>query len=436
MAASKDKLVARWIQYLKNNQIVDKESDLETGDLKYKRSTTTKDITRFLESNTDYSEEQINNAIKMVMAKGAQKKQPDKLQNNPTQRVPGRELSTWQQNDMHPGDPRQPANIPRLPSKASQDTPPKKSKYSKDGAVDVEYKDIKEAIKDLSGQDFSEDDVEAVFSILTSAKPDSSDATQDKPSGNKQKGQGKQKGETPPADPRKKEEDTKKLMRIIRDTMTPTQRKMLWRALQAGKEPVSESQINRPDVKAVLKGISSYRPSPSVMNKIPGLRKDKITVADLQKAWADGDAEKHIPQFADDTRDIKYILSKKFGYGTGEIDKVFAQVFGKGADGKPAEPAQSPTIQKLADYAKTNGIDDAIIGFMKREFASELGIKNDINKDGMAYKAGHAIGNMFKRKAVAEEVRDIFTAIVNEERSDQPILAKEFQQTHLGRTKK
>ena len=426
MAASKERLVKQWIQYLKNNQIVGLKSDPNTGDLTYKREVTADDVTQFLENNTEYSEEQINNAIKMVMAKGAVGSQPAKLQNNPSQKEPGRELSTWQQNDMRPGDPRQPADVPRLPSAARREMPHKKSNYSKDDAEDIEYTEIREAVKDTPSQSLSEKDVESVFSILSSSEPNT---MADK---GKQKGAGAETNAArkvaEPEDPAKKQEDIKKMMRIIRDIMTPPQRKMFWRALQSGKEDVTESQINSPDVKAVLKGVSTLRTNPSVLRKIPGLKKDKISVSDLQKAWAEGDTARGIPQYSDDTRDIKYILSQKFGYSKGEIDKVFSQVFGSDKAGKPNEPTQSPAIQKFADYAKKNGIDNELIAFMQREFGKELGLE----QPGMMKK----FGDMFKKKAVAEEVRDIFTAIVNEERSDQPILVRQFQQIHLGRIKK
>jgi hypothetical protein len=433
MTVSKDKLTAKWIQYLKNNQIIGMKSDPATGDLDYKREITTTDITKFLLNRTEYSEEQVNNAIKMVMAKGASKNQAGRLQNNPTPKEPGRELSTWQQTNMQPGDLRH-TDIKSLPPAASRETPPSKSKYSKDDAEDVNFREIKEAIKDTTGQQFSEADVEAVFTMLSSVEPESSV----KSTGKEKSRQGQQPAEKTPEDPARKQEDIKKMMRIIRDTMSPSQRKMLWRALQDGREQVAESQINTPDVKAVLKGVSDLRANPSILGKLPGLRKDKINISDLQKAWADGDTENGIPQYSDDTRDIKYILSRKFGYSSAEIDKVFAQVFGRGSGGQPEEPAQSAAIQRFAEYSKKNGIDNEIIAFMQREFSKELGLDagNDTKSSSISHRVGNKIGSLFKRKAVAEEVRDIFTAIVNEERSDQPILARQFQQTHLGRIKK
>ena len=53
---------------------------------------------------------------------------------------------------------------------------------------------------------------------------------------------------------------------------------------------------------------------------------------------------------------------------------------------------------------------------MEQEFAEELGIDN--------------------RKAMSEDVRQIFTAIVQEERTARMTLIRQQEQTQLGRTRK
>lgn len=60
-------LVKPWIDYLKNNQIVALQSDLNTGALKYKRSVTTDDLKKFLHINTEYTQAEINSAIDQVV---------------------------------------------------------------------------------------------------------------------------------------------------------------------------------------------------------------------------------------------------------------------------------------------------------------------------------------------------------------------------------
>lgn len=189
---------------------------------------------------------------------------------------------------------------------------------------------------------------------------------------------------------------------------------------------LSESEINRADVKAILKGASDLRNTPSRASHIfKGLKKDKIDINDLQQAWKDDG-------FPDDTRDIYSILQKKFGFGDKEIKKVFAQVFGDHDAGDYEEPIASPAIQKIADYAKNNGFADQLIEFMKDEFGEELGL---VKSPGMISKAIDA-GKKLYKKAVAEEVRQIFTAIIQEERINRSDLIRQQEQISLGRTKK
>jgi len=176
-------------------------------------------------------------------------------------------------------------------------------------------------------------------------------------------------------------------------------------------ESLHEAQLSSADAKDVFKKAGDLKNKPSGLGRIfKGLRKDKIDVSDLQKSWAD-------EGYPDDTRDIYAILTNH-GFNKKEINKVFSSVFGKqrGSD-EYAEPTQSPVIQKIAKYAKDNGIAEELKAFM----ASEYGFKESVESYG---------------KAVVEDIREIFTAIVNEERSDRSILIRNYQQTSLGRTKK
>lgn len=172
---------------------------------------------------------------------------------------------------------------------------------------------------------------------------------------------------------------------------------------------LTESQINVPDVKAIFKGATDLRNTPSGLGKMfKSLRKDKIELSDLQQAWKDDG-------FSDDTRDIKRILLSQ-GFSEKEIQKVFAEVFGKSDTAAGyEEPVASPVINKIAEYAKKNGLTDSLIAFMEQEFGEELGIG---------------------KKATTEDIRYIFTRILQEERPNRHLLIKEQEKTQFGRKRK
>jgi hypothetical protein len=173
---------------------------------------------------------------------------------------------------------------------------------------------------------------------------------------------------------------------------------------------LTEAGVSPPDVKAIFKGATDLRNNPSGLGKMfKSLRKDKIELSDLQQAWKnDG--------FSDDTRDIKRILDKQFGFSDSEINKVFAEVFGKSdTEAGYEEPVASPVINKIAEYAKNNGLTDSLIAFMEQEFGKELGLG---------------------KKATTEDIRHIFTRILGEDRPNRHLLIKEQEKTQFGRKRK
>lgn len=178
------------------------------------------------------------------------------------------------------------------------------------------------------------------------------------------------------------------------------------------KRNIIEDQINTADVKAILKTAADQRNNPSGLKKyFKGLRKDKIDVADLQKAWAsDG--------YPDDTRDIKALLLSH-GFSDDEIRKVFGEVFGttKSDDTEPDVLGQSATIKKIVDYAKKNNLTQDLIAFMQKEY----GFTESVNYSG---------------KLVVEDIRAIFTRIVQEERLGRAELIKQEDKSQLGRVRK
>jgi len=174
---------------------------------------------------------------------------------------------------------------------------------------------------------------------------------------------------------------------------------------------INEAQINNADVKALFRDAVSVRNTPTGLGKISSrFRKEKIDIADLQQAWKDDG-------FSDDVADIERIL-KDHGFSTKEVKKVFANVLGSSNGGDDADtPVASATIQKIANYAKTAGIDKEIIEFMRREY----------NFNESTFYSG---------KAVIEDVRKIFSEIVHEERSNRADLIKKYNMDNLGRNKK
>jgi hypothetical protein len=170
----------------------------------------------------------------------------------------------------------------------------------------------------------------------------------------------------------------------------------------------NESQVNPADAKEVFKIASEVRSKPQGLGKLfKGLRKDKVEINDLQQAWKD-------EGYPDDTRDLAAIL-KGHGFSKKEIDKVFQSVFG--GDSESSGPVASPAIQHIVNYAKENGLADNLKAFLQKEY----GFKESYSYEG---------------KAVIEDIRQIFTNIVNEERTERNKLIKTQEQTLLGRTKK
>jgi hypothetical protein len=221
MADNNPQLVKQWIQYLKNNQIVGLKSDPQTGRLDYRREVTTDDVSRFLELNTNYSQDEISNAIQMVFSRQSVNKSPSKLTNNPSVDNSSKTSS----------------NTKQLPSTNSAQQKPAK-KYNNNDAEEIPDKTISENIKDTQPTPLDEKDVESIFNILSSQQPGANSASPQSTSGNKRGQRNAQSSASTAAgqpvaqpDPGKKEEDLRKLKRIIRDTMIPSQRMSLWREL-------------------------------------------------------------------------------------------------------------------------------------------------------------------------------------------------------------
>jgi hypothetical protein len=197
-------------------------------------------------------------------------------------------------------------------------------------------------------------------------------------------------------------------------TETIDKSKLIYTSPDAIKNPwddINEAKINPADAKEAFKVASGLRNNSTGLSRIfKGLRKDKIDVNDLQQAWKD-------EGFPSDTTEIAAIL-KGHGFSPTEINKVYSEVFGKGTGKNDfEEPVASDAIQKIATYAKNNGLVDELKLFLQKEY----GFTESLTYEG---------------KAVMEDIRQIFTSIVREPRADRNSMIKIQEQTQLGRIKK
>ena len=174
---------------------------------------------------------------------------------------------------------------------------------------------------------------------------------------------------------------------------------------------LTETEISKSDISGIFKQATELRGQPQgkfskFLRQKP---KDKIEVSDLQRAWQEAG-------YTDDLADIEGIL-KDFGFDSKEINKVMTATFGQDDSDGYNEPTASPAIQKIADYAKKAGIDKDLIEFMRKEYEFTESFQ-------------------YNGKVVIEDVRRIFTAIIQEERTALPRLVRTAEFNQLGRNKK
>lgn len=246
-------LIKDWIRYLKNNRFAALKSD-EAGNLQYKKPVTSQTVTDFLSLKTQYSDEAISNAIGMVLSRKGVKS--PKLQNNPTPKETGRDLSTWMHNEITPGTRQQTSTDVSTRSQTAEPAAPKqlsgpkanspqKIAHDPNSVSDIEYRDVpekppekkksrfnfrrgvNEAIADTESPEIDEDDIELIFKILSGGGETFSPGDAAIAAGTPKP---KEKVQAPP-DKEKQLAEINKIKRLIRDTMTDGQRKALWRAL-------------------------------------------------------------------------------------------------------------------------------------------------------------------------------------------------------------
>ena len=436
--SNSQQLIKLWIQHLKNKQIVSQQSDPRTGKLAYKRRPTSTDLINFLTLKTEYSDEQIYNAVSIALDNEdgavASSNAVAAGSSSETDNVYGAGKSTRQKppSDVEDVPYREYSNIKQLrtdsdPDKQKQisrDKYPqlaglKKNRGGKKPGVlsqtpnairkrkaRAAKRNLGEDVADIDNEFVTEQDVENVFNILQqSAHTSPEKSTPDAPS------------------PVKQEDELDKLTAFIDTKMTPQQRRFLYQALQ--KDTLSEEQISKDQVRDILSTAAKTR-AHSI------LRKDRINLTDLQQSWKD-------INFSLDTDDIGKLL-KRTGYSEEEINAVFNKVLdGVDTDNEYEDTDEVPAadaIMKIAEYAKQHGLSDELIQFMEARYSDELIDQPEQPDPGIFSKAKNWFSKKFNRTATVEEVREIFSAILLTERTLKNRLIKEEEKRNLGRSKK
>ena len=177
---------------------------------------------------------------------------------------------------------------------------------------------------------------------------------------------------------------------------------------------LKENYLSRGDVNTIFKAATKLK---DTSHLAPWDRyRDEISVDDLQQDWKEDG-------YSIDIRDIESILKNR-GFGKREISKVFKEVLGKGdhPDYGYDTGATSPAVGKLVDVIEKAGLKKEVIAFLEKNF------KDEIEDDGWISKV--------KRKFTTEDIRDIFTSIVNEERTEREALLKQHETQQFGRKRK
>ncbi len=366
-------LISSWIKYIKENHIAE-TNDANDGHLLYRRPVTVGDLKGFL--TRFYQEDIIDNAIGAVLNSQEEPKQDasggSKLSQTPNaiRKREQRRIASDQDKTAAKSF----SNMAGQLQKKGQ-----KPHYKLDTSVgrpSYVYQGLREDID--NAVTLKENQIKEIFEKLSAIEPQ--------------------------ADKKDPEDDIRRLKQAIRYKMTPAQRGQLWRLL--GSE-LTETEITKGDVDAVIKNASN-------------IRKGKISIGDLQKAWIKAGRP-------DDTRDLARILQNEFGYSNRVIRKIFNQTFGYDRETRMHKvPATSKAVHGFAEYIKKHGYTDQIKELLSTEFPE------DIRQQSI----GSRLKNAFTRKATFEDISKIFNTIILEERELVQELINEQDTMNLGRRKK
>jgi hypothetical protein len=137
MASVRQKLTREWIQYLKNNQIAELQSNPKTGRLSYRREPTVTDLVTFL--GKDFDEDEILDAIQLVKGDGTNDEEDtggelavQGKRDLSTRGDGNRDLSTWHDKEITPIN-----RAPGISNNPSWDS--KDKRFNTDDAEDANY---------------------------------------------------------------------------------------------------------------------------------------------------------------------------------------------------------------------------------------------------------------------------------------------------------
>jgi len=208
-------LTKKWIQYLKNNQIVELKSDPNTGKLKYRRSVTAADVKRFLTVVIHVDQERVDKAVNLAIRQKSNERPPETLPKN-SQQPENPQQSTPDQKTQ------QPAPAPAPEPQKSENKPRYRNLKPKTK--------VNEDFRDTGQTELDEKDVERIFDLINapSTAPEKKQNSQQPPEQEKQKQKPTQQDKTED----QKIDELNKIKKLIRNTMTPGQRKAFWNAIQ------------------------------------------------------------------------------------------------------------------------------------------------------------------------------------------------------------
>ena len=257
MALNLTELTRGWIKYLKNNRIVKGNSDPKTGRLIYIKQPNVQNLIKYLRITDEFDDDTIRGTIKKALSSKVGSEEPGaepEAQKELPGKEPGSGVSTWHQTEITPGEKQD--RIPQSTKPTQPQQAQAKKRYNTDDAEDVQVKTpgrvpprlggppagrqapeeqppqtpprkprfkyrhrVQEAFYDRQGAELSEDDIEAVFKALLSPQAAEPEPEQGEPE------------QDPNEIKARNQERMRELKRMIREVMTPQQRRALWRAL-------------------------------------------------------------------------------------------------------------------------------------------------------------------------------------------------------------
>ena len=365
-------LTKEWITYLKTNSIVELTPD-RSGNLIYRSQPTTDTLITFFDLKTDFDKEEYMSAMAAVLGKRFQSStfysdNQSSLGNNTVPQIgnkPQTGLSTWKHTEMRPG--KRPTN--RVANDAED--------------IEVKPKRINEAFKEPRTIQVKEDEVLEIFRMLVNGgvKVQQKKSTLD-------------------------QESVNKLKSIIRNSLTPSQRKYLWQQLVSSD--INEASLPKAAIKDIFSTAIDTRNNTGLGKFSKLFRKNNITLQDLHAAWAAGLYGEAYPR---DSDDIKQIL-KSAGFSDKEIDKIFHLALG---DINQDERAQG-IVDRLVKVIADNNLQDLVRELLKTEFSNDIGKINE--------------------KLNYQQIKDIFAHSLAETRENRIHLVMSDDYSNLGRTRK